>query len=349
MRTMLCLALATAALVSCQAPYPREFAQPTGLSQYNAPENWPKQFDRGPVDMSPEGTASKVLVIGSGCPTPNAFRTGPSLAVIVDGYPYFVDAGEGVWRGMGQAVVMHGDWLNKVFALENLQHMFLTHLHEDHTVGLPTWILSAYKFGCRQDKEIYGPQGTGAMIDNILAAWTIDTSEMQEGSMHQPADGSRANTHDLTESGEMIFQDDRVKVTAYRTKHGGLKYTFAYRFETPDRVLVFGGDGHYSEGLVEASKDADMLFIESCTLEDLANATWGGKTLAEKKKAIGAYHMFPPDLIKVKNESGVKSIVLVHEQNYAKPADFERTGLMEEIKRAGLQGPIYSSIDGDIY
>ena len=300
------------------AEYPREFVKPTKQTPYNAPESWPSTFDRDPVNMAPKDGVSKVLVIGSGLPTPNAFRTGPSMAVIVNGYPYFVDAGEGVWRGMGQAVVFHGDGLAEVFVLDNLKYLFLTHLHEDHTVGIPTWILSPYKFSSRADKEIYGPKGTGAMIDHILKAWTIDTTEMQDGPPHSPPNGSRANTHDLTEEGQ-IFKDENVTVSAYRTKHGALKYTFAYRFETPDRVLVFGGDGHYSEGLVQAAKDADMLFIESCGLKDIANATWGGDTVEEKKKMIGAYRMFPPDLIRVKNESGVKAIVLIHEQYYAPP------------------------------
>lgn len=347
----LCLGLvssSTAAQETNEAAYPREFVKSTKPSMYVAPESWPSTFDRDPVNMAPKGAKSKVVVIGSGLPTPNAFRTGPSLAVVVNGYPYFVDAGEGVWRGMGQAVIMNGDWLGEAFALGNLKHLFLTHLHEDHTVGIPTWILSPYKFGCKIDKEIYGPQGTGAMIDHILKAWTIDITEMQKGSIGQGPEGSRANTHDLTEAGQ-ILKDDNVTVFAYRTEHGALKYTFAYRFETPDRVLVFGGDGHYSPGLVEASKNADILFIESCGLEDIANATWGGKTVDEKKKAIGAYHMFPPDLVKVKNESGVKAIVLIHEQYYAAPPKYKRTGLMEEIKRAGLEGPIYSSIDGDVY
>ena len=75
-----------------------------------------------------------------------------------------------------------------------------------------------------------------------------------------------------------------MTVSAYRTKHGALKYTFAYRFETPDRILVFGGDGHYSPCLVEAAKDADILFIESFGLEDIANTPWGGDTVFFCKK-----------------------------------------------------------------
>ncbi len=54
-------------------------------------------------------------------------------------------------------------------------------------------------------------------------------------------------------------------------------------------------------------------------------------------------------LVRVKKESGVKMIVLVHEQNYLPAKKFTRTGLMEEIKRAGLKGPTHSSIGGDVY
>jgi ribonuclease Z len=329
-------------------PYPREFVRPTKTTQYNSAESWPIQFDRDPVNLAPKDCKSPVLVIGTGLPTPNAFRTGPSLAVIANGYPYFVDAGEGVWRGIGQAVVMHGDWLNDVMEVSNLKYLFLTHLHEDHTVGIPTWILSPYKWGSRADKEIYGPKGTKSMIDHILAAWTIDIAEMQDGSAGAPPEGSRATSHDLTENG-VVFEDDNVKVSAFRTKHGALKYTFAYRFETADRIIAFAGDGHYSQGVVDAAKDADILFTEAFSLENIAYSTWGGDTVEEKKKTISPYHMFPEDLVRIKNESGVKSVVLIHEQNYAPPEKYSRTGLVDEIKRAGLTGPIYSSIDGDIY
>lgn len=356
MRTVYLLVLVTLALASCQAAgqkagspdFASEFVKPTKIGPLTAPENWPMFFDRAPENRAPKGGASQVVVIGSGDPTANPNRIGPSLAVIVNGYPYFIDAGEGIWRGMAKAALLNGDWVSDAFDINNMKYLFLTHLHEDHTIGIPSWILNPYKFGCRTNKEVYGPKGTAAMLDNILAAWTVDLHEMWEGSMHAPKDGSKVHSHDLVEEGR-IFKDDNVTVSAYRTKHGALKYTFAYRFETPDRVLAFGGDGHYSPGLVKAAKDADILFIESCTLANIKYATWGGTTVAEKKKAIGAYHMFPPDLIRVKNESGVKQIVLVHEQNYLPAEKFTRLGLLEEIKRAGLKGPIHSSIDGDVY
>jgi ribonuclease Z len=160
--------------------------------------------------------------------------------------------------------------------------------------------------------------------------------------------GAKATTTDIQDEG-VVFQDENVKVEAYRTKHGAFKDSFAYRFVTPDRIFAFGGDGIYSQGLVEAARGADILFMEAVTEDGIPFAPWGGNTVEQKKKTIFSYHIPPRDLIRVKEESAVKSIVLIHEQYYSRPGDYRREALLEEIKRAGMKGPIYSSIDGDIY
>lgn len=65
-------------------------------------------------------------------------------------------------------------------------------------------------------------------------------------------------------------------------------------------------------------------------------------------KTISACHMFPSDMKKVQDESGVKSIVMVHEQNFNKLEDFSRTGLRDEMREAGVES-IFSAIGGDMY
>ena len=323
------------------------FTVPEKITPYSLPENWPIYFDRPVVDMTPKGARSKVVVIGTGNPTPNPYRNGPALAVIVNDYPYFVDAGEGIWRGIANAILWQGGDLQDSFAVNKLKYLFVTHLHEDHTVGIPSFIFNPYKFHSTSDKVIFGPPGTKDMVGHILAAWEADVHEMMT-SHKWDAVGSRATTTDIYDEG-VVFQDENVKVEAYRTKHGAFEYSFAYRFVTPDRIFAFGGDGIYSNGLVEAARGADILFMEAVTEEGIPYAPWGGNTVEQKKKTIFSYHIPPKDLVRVKEESGVKSIVLIHEQYYSGPGEYRREALLEEIKRAGMKGPIYSSIDGDIY
>jgi ribonuclease Z len=325
---------------------------------YTFPGNWPTFENRAPLDRSPQDKPSKVIVMGSGDPNPNPNRYGPALAVIVNDYPYFIDAGEGWWRAVGKSVTSQDAIdLATIMSPPNLKYMFLTHLHEDHTVGLPSFISNPYKFAGTTgaaDKKIYGPEGVDEMIANINSGWRLDRNEMFQGSIMAKADGSTGVgipvwPH-VEVKGRKIFEDDNVSVEAFPTKHGFLEHTVAYRFTTkPDgRVLVFGGDGHYSEGLVNAAKGADVLFIEGITRKNINFASWGGDTEEEKVKTIGAYHMFPSDMKKLQDDSGVKNIVMVHVQNYNSPENFDRLGVLKEMQDEGVTN-ILQAQDGDLY
>ena len=332
------------------------FVRPEEVTLLVMPETWPIYYNRGPVDRSPKDKSSKILTMGTGMPSSNTYRFGPAMALIVNDYPYFIDCGEGWYRALNRsAITQKGVDLVKVFALNNLKYLFLTHLHEDHTVGIPSFILSPYKYGCTTDKVIFGPLGTENLIDCILRGWHVDRQTGTQGPTHATPQGNSATAGEIDPDDEFpgpFFEDDNVAVEAFRTyrAHGSLKYTYAYRFTTkPDgRVIVFGGDGHYSEGLVEAAKNADVLVIEGCTWKNLKYSPWGGKTLKDKEKNLGALHMFPKDMKRVQEESGVKTIVMVHEQNYSAPDNYERLALLKEMQEAGVKN-IYSAMDGDLY
>ena len=113
-------------------------------------------------------------------------------------------------------------------------------------------------------------------------------------------------------------------------------------------MRVFGGDGRYTDGLGQAAKNADVLFIEGITRKNIKYAQWGGGSEVEKVKVIGAYHMFPSDMKKVQDDSGVKNIVLVHVQNYNDPENFERLGVLKELQEAGVTNVLQAQ-DGDLY
>ena len=102
------------------------------------------------------------------------------------------------------------------------------------------------------------------------------------------------------------------------------------------------------EGLSAAAKRADILFVEGITRKNVKFATWGGDTEEEKVRVIGAYHMFPERLKKVYDESGVKSIVMVHVQNYNNPENFDRLGVLNEMIDEGIENILLAQ-DGDLY
>ena len=325
------------------------FTRPGIITPYTLPEAWPVHLDRNPRDLSPENADTRLVVLGTGMPLPNPYRSGPAYAVVANGQPYLVDAGEGIWRALARAALIHGDEINRALAPIKLNYLFVTHLHEDHTVGIPSLILNPLKLNIPAPKTIYGPEGIVEMVEHILAAWKIDiAAELSDG--YDPL-GAQATGRvvDVDKQG-LVYQDDNVTVEAFRTIHGPLEDTFAYRFTTAGRIITFTGDGGpYHENIVKAAMNADLLVAEAVTEKNIGYANWGGDTVEEKKKEIFRYHFSPAVLARIATEAKVKAVVLSHEQNYSSPENFRRTGLKDEIIEAGFKGTIYSSMDGDVY
>ena len=325
------------------------FVKPGIITPLTLPDSWPTNIHRNPHNRSPANTRTRLVTLGTGTPSPNPYRAGPSYALIVNDRPYLIDAGEGIWRSIAKAALINGDEFTRAFSPEKLKYLFLTHLHQDHTVGIPSLLLSPFNWIFRIQQEIYGPKGTEDMVKNITAAWKIDIeAAIFDG--YDPA-GGRATGHNiLFDEDGLVFEDDNVTVEAYRTKHASLQDTFAYRFTTKDRIIVFSGDGGpYHSNIVRAAKNADILVAEAVTEENIRYAPWGGETVEAKKKEIFRYHFSPTVLARIANEANVKTIVLSHEQNYNSGENYQPLGLVNEVKAAGFEGEIYSAMDGDVY
>lgn len=97
------------------------------------------------TSVQPQVTRARtqVVLLGTGTPLPDPDRAGPSVAIVSNGTPYIVDAGVGLVRRAAGVASVHG--LRPI----SLKIAFLTHLHSDHTLGLPDlmmtpWIAEAY-------------------------------------------------------------------------------------------------------------------------------------------------------------------------------------------------------------
>ncbi len=282
-------------------------------------------------------------------PLPNPYRSGPGYAVVVNGQPYLVDAGEGIWRSIARAALVNGDEFVAALAPHKLKNLFITHLHEDHTVGIPSLLLNPFKLNIPTSKQIYGPEGIADMVSHILEAWKIDiAAELSDG--YDP-EGARAVGHEIdVATSAVVFADANVTVKAFRTIHGPLENTFAYRFETTDRTIVFTGDGGpYHKNIVAAAMNADLLVAEAVTEANIHYAPWGGETVEDKKQQIFRYHFSPTVLARIATEANVKTIVLSHEQNYDNGQDYDPLGIVKEVRAAGFTGVVHSAMDADVY
>jgi len=223
-----------------------------GTSQSRGPES--SHADAG-EPHEPTGSTQLVL-LGTGTPNAEPDRSGPALAVVVNGTPYLVDAGPGVVRRAAAARDAGIEALDP----PNLDIVFLTHLHSDHTVGLPDLIFTPWTLGRTKPLRIFGPRGTKAMARHLEKAYRQDVHIRLDGLEPANRTGWRVQVHDV-EAG-LVYQDANVRVTAFLVRHGSWKQAFGYRFDTPDRSIVVSGDTAPTDAVARACDGCDILVHE---------------------------------------------------------------------------------------
>jgi len=189
-----------------------------------------------------------LILLGTGAGSVHYKARMPSSAVVVvKGVPYVVDCGDGVSRQLVLADV----------SLRTLRYIFITHHHADHNLDYGNLIYNAWASACKKQIDVYGPPPLEKMTRLFLEmnSYDINLRITDEG---RPPLASMIRVHELEGEG-LVMQDDYVKVTAALVNHPPVIPSFAYRFDTPDRSIVFSGDTTPCEGIIRLARDADVL------------------------------------------------------------------------------------------
>ena len=198
---------------------------------------------------------SQIVLLGTGTPNADPERSGPCVAVIVDHQPYLVDSGPGVVR---QAAAAHRAGI-KGLEVSKLNRVFVTHLHSDHTVGLPDLIFTPWVLDREESLEIYGPKGICQMTEHILEAYRQDVEERVEGLEPANTTGYELKCREIKAG--LVYKDACVRVEAFLVNHGSWD-AFGYRFIAPDRTIVISGDTAPFGGYKEVYSGCDVLIHE---------------------------------------------------------------------------------------
>lgn len=281
-----------------------------------------------------------VVMLGTGTPVINPDRSGQAIAIVVGKQVYLVDFGAGLVKQFAAAQEAGFDgWPTDPAFPTFIKHAFLTHLHWDHTVGLPELLLRPWTRKRDEPMDIYGPPGTQSMVDHVLEAYTADIHERLYGSEPANTDGYKANVNEIKSPG-VIYKDDLVTVKAFEVKHGSWPRgtAFGYRFETPDRVIVLSGDTSYFPDLVDHYRGADVLIHEVVSMQGL-------KKLPEKWQGYMLdAHTTTDQLAKIANEVQPGILVLNHALSFKTPV----SSIVDEIE-ARYDGNSVLAEDLDVY
>lgn len=276
---------------------------------------------------------TQVVMLGSGTPNADPDRSGPAVAVIVNGRSYLVDCGPGVVRRAAAATRNGVPGLT----MPQLRTLFLTHLHSDHTLGLPDLIFTPWVLGRTDHLTIYGPRGTAAMTKDILAAWKKDIEVRTEGLEHANATGYLVDVHEI-EPG-VVYKDENVTVTAFAVKHGSWDQSFGYRFQTPDRSIVISGDTSPADSVVSACNGCDVLLHEayaSGPKSEMDSPQW--------RAYFAKFHTSTSELGDIATRAKPKLLVLYHQMFHGVPE-----GEFLQQVRNHYSGAVVSAHDLDVY
>ena len=278
---------------------------------------------------------TQIVFLGTGNPSANPDRMGPSVAIVVNGTPYIIDCGPGVVRRAAAAARLGV----KGMGVTNLKILFVTHLHSDHTLGYPDLIFSPWVLGRKEPLEVYGPPGIQAMTNHILLAYQEDIDIRIKGLEHANATGNKVNVHEIKPG--VIYKDQNVTVKAFLVKHGSWPQAFGYRFETPDRVIVISGDTSPSQSVVENCNGCDVL------IHEVYSQVGFNASKEDWRKYILSFHTSTRELSEIATKAKPKLLILYHQMFFGGPTDTDE-GLLSEI-RQGYKGRVVSAHDLDIY
>ncbi|MBW1709870.1 MAG: MBL fold metallo-hydrolase [Deltaproteobacteria bacterium] len=251
----------------------------------------------------------EIIFLGTGTGAPSAKRGAPGLTVRAGNVTLLFDSGSGTLRQLARAGLSYND----------LDYLFYTHLHPDHTTDLISYLFATRyfpEFTRTKPARIYGPMGLLDFYGHLhegFGHWIeppegrVVLSELPPG--HTISCGSA-----IIETAPIIHTPESL---GYRVSESG------------GATLAVTGDTDFNQNLIDLARGADLLITEC--------------SLPEGLKVEG--HLIPSLAGRAAREAGVKALALTHfypqceGQDLLKPITKEFSGpvtLAEDLQRLTL-------------
>jgi ribonuclease Z len=231
-----------------------------------------------------------------------------------------IDCGEGTQRQLLRSI-----------GLPDVEHVFLTHFHADHFLGLPGMLKTFALRGREVPLTVYGPRGLLSLMADLRRVYGKLTYEVRlqelEPSQAVPFDGFQIGAygavHGLEALGYAMFEDERPgRFDLERARALGVPEGPAFgrlqRGEAvqadgrviepaevmgearPSRRVVFTGDTEPCEATVAVASGAQLLVHDGTFADD------------EVERARQTGHSTARQAAEVAREAGVSLLALTH-------------------------------------
>ena len=237
----------------------------------------------------------RVIFLGTGTPRPDIERFSQSILVESGNERLLFDVGRGAVIRMSQANI----------PIQDIDKVFLTHLHSDHVLGMPDLIMTGWIYQRSKKLNIFGPIGTKDFIYHIKKTFDEDVKIRTVPPEGHSLSGLNTEVFEIEEG--LIYKNGDLKVYAFEVDHGGgVKHGFGFKITNGDQTIIISGDTNLSRNLIENAKDCDLL------IHEIAGAP---KSVIEKNpkvKGLMNYHTTVEEMATILNETKPRLTILTH-------------------------------------
>ncbi|MGV3764282.1 ribonuclease Z [Parapedobacter sp.] len=266
-----------------------------------------------------------VLILGSSSATPIYGRHPTAQLINVNEQLYLVDCGEGTQVQL----IKYGVRSNRI------KHIFISHLHGDHYLGLIGLISSMHLVGRKDELHIYGPPGLKEIIElHFLHSQTelryslyIHTTQDSTNNVVLENENLRVSTFPLShriactgfrfDENKRLPAIDREKVTTIGIPTAllplikrGHDYTApdgtVYRWQeltiapAPPRSYAYCSDTVKTSSYLPYIQQVDLLYHEATFLDEM------------RDRAAATYHTTALQAAEIAAEVGAKKLLIGH-------------------------------------
>jgi ribonuclease Z len=267
----------------------------------------------------------ELLILGSSAATPTSSRNPTSQLLNIAERFFLIDCGEGTQMQMRKYKAR----------FQSINHIFVSHMHGDHILGLPGFIASMHLLGRQKELTIYGPKELEEVI-NVIHKHSDTHLNYQLNFVHTQ-----------TKEKRLLWEDEKVEVYSFPLKHRIATTGFLFK-EKPlprnidkfklekfnvsfaeihklkqgmdaidnngkvikneeltiagpsPRSYAFCSDTKYFEALATDIKDVDLLYHESTFLEN------------KKDRAEQTFHSTASQAASIAKLANAKKLLLGH-------------------------------------
>jgi len=293
------------------------------------------------VARAAEAATTKLVILGTmGGPSVGRARYMTSSVMLHAGKAHVCDCGYGATQQLVRAGVK----------LQDLRDVFITHHHPDHNIELGTLIYFAWYAGLERPLNLYGPPPLKQMTADYLRALKPDVDVWLDDLGRKPM--GPVVVHEISAAGPVMSSAD-MQVRSAIVNHPPVVPALGYRFDFPDRSIVFSGDTTPMESLARLAKRADVLVHEAMympamkrELDAVARGATGGSAIAGDRDKLWTHLMrshTPAEAVgRIAAEAEVKTLVLYHLVPITGVTDAE---WIAAVRKGGYRGRVVVAKD----